>query len=298
MAQYSPHAPVLLEEVITLLVVDPQGVYVDCTLGGGGHAEAICEQLTGEGRLVGLDADADAIHAAKKRLSVFGDRVTLMQANFRDLQSTLDGLGIARIHGVLLDLGVSSHQLDEGARGFSYRSNARLDMRMDHREQLSAYDVVNTYSEEELERVIAEFGEERHARRITRRIIAARPVETTADLKAAVSSVIGGRFLTKSLARVFQGIRMEVNQELGSLSDVLRQAVPLLVTGGRMVVISYHSLEDRIVKHLFRSRSHPAPDASIRILTKKPLYAREQEIAVNPRARSAKLRAAERLELL
>jgi 16S rRNA (cytosine1402-N4)-methyltransferase len=236
--------------------------------------------------------------------------VVLVQANFRAIGGEIRRLGIERVGGVLLDLGVSSFQLDEGARGFSYRGEGQLDMRMDRRQPFSALDVVNGYSEQSLADILFRFGEERQARRVARAIVAERPVTTTTGLRRSVERAVGSRFVLKSLTRVFQALRIEVNHELDNLAAVLVDALELLLPGGRLVVISYHSLEDRIVKEFFKRESATTipsghklvPDAvrtpSIRVLTPRPREAAPNEVVANPRARSAKLRAAEKLPWL
>lgn len=300
------HEPVLAEETLALLITDRDGIYVDGTVGGGGHAEKICEHLGPRGRLIGIDADADAIEASHIRLERFGSRVTLIRANFRHIASELGTLGVHRLAGIVLDLGVSSHQIDQAERGFSFRADGKLDMRMDSRRPVSAYEVINGYSQERLEAILREFGEERAARRIVRGLIRARPVATAEELNGVIERCVGGRYLTKSLARVYQAIRIEVNGELESLREALVSVPDLLLPGGRCLVIAYHSLEDRIVKEFFRgeaadtipSHSKFIPDLPrsprLEILTRKPITATELEIARNGRARSAKLRAAER----
>lgn len=299
------HTPVLLNETLRHLITDPNGIYVDGTLGGGGHAEGVCEQLK-NGRLICFDADADAIRFASERLKRFTN-VTFLHRNIGDVRDALQELGINRIHGLLLDLGVSSYQLDAVEKGFSFRGDERIDMRMDRRRDFSGWHVVNEYDERRLAGVIWKLGEERHARRIARRIMGARPVETTGQLAAAVEAAVGKQFLTKTLARVFQAIRIEVNQELENLQRALADSVELLASGGRIVVIAYHSLEDRIVKTFFKNASATTipsghkylPDTPVsprlRIVTKSPITAAEEEVARNPRARSAKLRVAERI---
>ncbi|MCK9409246.1 MAG: 16S rRNA (cytosine(1402)-N(4))-methyltransferase RsmH [Bacteroidetes bacterium] len=299
----------MLNEVLEHLVTATDGNYVDGTLGGGGHAERICERLTNGGTLIGIDADADAIHEAGKRLQRFEHSVQLVNDNTAHIAHILRSLNIPTIHGLLLDLGVSSFQLDEATKGFSYRANERLDMRMDRRQMLDAHTVVNSYTEEELADVIFHYGEERVSRRIAHRIVVKReeaPIETTGRLASIVESVVGGKFATKSLSRVFQAIRIEVNNELHRLQSILKDSLPLLAPGGRIVVISYHSLEDRIVKIFFNkcaatfipSGNKFQPDIprvpELRILTKKPLEASEEEQKENSRSRSAKLRVAER----
>lgn len=301
------HLPVLCAEAVELLLANNPRLVVDGTTGGGGHAEKICDRLSPEGRLVCFDADIDALIEAKTRLARHLGRVTFVHSNFRNLTTELQARGIGAIDGLLLDLGVSSHQLDEGSRGFSYRADEPLDMRMDRRQLRTARDVVNTYARERLADILWQYGEERASRRIASRIAGARPLETTGDLASAVREAVGGKNLVKSLARVFQAIRIEVNDELGSLKRALGDALDLLTDRGRMVVISYHSLEDRIVKELFKDESAASipsghkliPDAPrvprLRVLTRRPLEPGADEVAQNARARSARLRAAERI---
>ncbi len=301
------HDPVLCDDATRLLITDEYGVYVDGTVGGGGHAEIICGRLRGAGRLICFDADVDAIEHSRRRLQQFGERALFVHSNVRHLAAELTRLGVGPVCGLLLDLGVSSFQLDQAPRGFSFRSDQRLDMRMDQRQTLSAWEVVNTYDERTLAQVLWNFGEERHSRRIAHVIAGARPVNSTGDLKECVRTAVGERFLTKSLARVFQAIRIEVNGELRSLEAALADGLIQLRPGGRLVVIAYHSLEDRIVKEFMRAegattipgqpRYGPWVPRSprLRILTKKPLVPGDEEMQSNPRARSAKLRAAERL---
>jgi len=303
----SYHVPVLCQEAVEFLVSDPDGIYVDGTVGGGGHAEEICRRLSEGGTLVCFDVDADAIARATQRLQGAVPRVRFIHANVRLIGTELRALGIDRIRGVLLDLGVSSSQIDEGPRGFSFRSDDPLDMRMDRRQSLTAREIVNGYPEAALTDLILKYGEEHHARRIARRIVRTRPVETTGDLASIIGSAVGGRFLAKSLARVFQALRIVVNDELAGLQETLAGAVDLLEPGGRVTVISYHSLEDRIVKDFFRKEAAASirsghkyvPDVRreprLGILTKKPVRPGAAEQARNPRARSAKLRVAERL---
>jgi len=301
------HEPVLCQAAIGYLLTDSSGMYVDGTVGGGGHAEAICRQFGARGRLICFDADADALVHARKHLQQFGDAVSFIHANVGLLRNELDVRGIDAVQGILLDLGVSSFQIDTPEKGFSFQTDGRLDMRFDRGQELSGYTVVNEYSETALESVIREYGEEKLSRRIARAITARRPITKTGELRAAVSSVVGGRFLTKSLARVFQALRIEVNAELDNLRKALQGSIMKLMPGGRLVVISYHSLEDRIVKEFFRKESAAvirsphayAPDEkrlpALRTLTRKPYVPQIQEVRHNPRARSAKMRAAERL---
>ncbi|MBM2840701.1 MAG: rRNA ((1402)-N(4))-methyltransferase [Bacteroidetes bacterium] len=301
------HTPVLCDDAVRLLITDPRGTYVDGTIGGGGHAERICSRLELGGQLIGFDADEDAIRVARRRLATFGNSVHLVHSNFSALKKYLQKQRVPTIHGMLLDLGVSSYQLDEVTKGFSFRGDERIDMRMDRRQLLSGWEVVNTYAESVLSDLLWKYGEERNARRIAKKIVASRPIDTTGALRHVIEATVGKQFLTKTLARVFQAIRIVVNDELRSLEKVLNDVIDILVPGGRVVVISYHSLEDRIVKEFFRQNARErvpsghkyiedtVVNPSLRILTKKPLVAREEEIAQNPRARSAKLRAAERI---
>ncbi len=301
------HEPVMADETLAFLLTDRDGAYVDGTVGGGGHAEKICESLSPRGRLIGIDADAEAIEESRKRLERFGSRVVLIRGNFRNFASELKTLGAGQVAGILLDLGVSSHQIDRPDRGFSFRGDGKLDMRMDDRRGISAHDVINAYPEEQLERIIREYGEERAARRIARALVQERPVSTSGELNGVIERCVGPRFLTKSLARVYQALRIEVNGELDSLREALASVPDALCAGGRCVVIGYHSLEDRIVKEFFRaeaadsipSRHKYIPDEPreprLAILTKRPVTATGDEIARNGRARSAKLRAARRL---
>ena len=306
----SYHTPVLREEVLAWLITSTDGIYVDATLGGGGHAESILQRLDPTGVLVGFDADPDAIQFAAARLSGFRERVTLVHDNFRNISAALAQREIHHISGIVFDLGVSSYQIDEPSRGFSFRGDDRLDMRMDPSQALDARAVINQYEEAELADIFWQYGEERASRSIARTIVrqrSATAVETTGELVALIKSVVGERFLIKTLARIFQALRIEVNRELESLQDALGQAVSLLNPGARVVVISYHSLEDRIVKETFKrdaalirpSGNKLVPDTELvpklRILTKRPLEATIEESRLNPRSRSAKLRAAEKI---
>lgn len=310
MRSASYHTPVLRDEALSLLITSLDGVYVDATLGGGGHAEAILQSVSPSGMLIGFDADQDALQHTTARLSQFSKQAIFVNANFRNLESVLQQRGINRVSGILFDLGVSSHQLDEPTKGFSYRSDERLDMRMDRTQRLDAREIVNHYTERELADLFWKYGEEKASRRIARMLVRRRakaPMETTRDLSGLVEEVIGQRFLAKTLSRIFQALRIEVNNELEHLREALAQSIGVLQLGGRLVVISYHSLEDRIVKETFRqaaATSRPSghkliPDTTLqptlKILTKKPIEASEAEMRANSRARSAKLRAAERL---
>jgi 16S rRNA (cytosine1402-N4)-methyltransferase len=306
----SYHTPVLREEVLSSLITSTGRIYVDATLGGGGHAESILQRLDPTGVLVGLDADPDAIQFATSQLSSYQGRAVLVHSNFRDISAALAQKGFDRVSGILFDLGVSSYQLDEPSRGFSFRTDDILDMRMDRTQALDARAVVNQYEERELADILWMYGEERASRRIASAIVRRRtqsPLQTTGELTAIVKAIVGERFLVKSLARVFQALRIEVNNELMNLEAALAQAIALLETGGRLVVISYHSLEDRIVKDTLkreaasvqRSGNKLVPDIplqpKVRILTKKPIQATDEECSRNPRSRSAKLRVAEKL---
>jgi 16S rRNA (cytosine1402-N4)-methyltransferase len=303
------HIPVLRDDVIRYVVTTPAGIYVDGTLGGGGHAEAILEKIFPQGTLIGIDADHNAHTAAQQRLKRFQSQSIFVHDNAAHLQTILFELGYPSVHGVLFDLGISSYQIDTASRGFSFRSDEKLDMRFDRRQHLDAQVVLNTYSEKALADVLWKFGEEKMSRRIARALIAFRaitPIETTGHLTEVVQRTVGERFLTKTLARIFQAVRIEVNNELSNLETMLAAAVDALIPGGRIVVISYHSLEDRIVKQFFRQKSgvHGRQDPMplrmqqekpvVRILTKKPLVPTEDEIQQNSRARSAKLRVAEK----
>jgi len=302
----SYHTPVLCDEVVQLLLTDRRGLYVDGTTGGGGHAVELCRRLDGDGEIVCMDADDEALAEARRTLKAC-HRARFLQANFRALRATVSSASDRRPAGILLDLGVSSHQIDMPERGFSFMSDAPLDMRFDRRQSFSAGDVVNTYDEARLADILFRFGEERASRSIARRVVAMRPVRTTGQLVSAVEAVVGQRFLLKSLARVFQAIRIEVNQELDALRLALREGADLLAAGGRIGVIAYHSLEDRIVKETFRELSATSipsgtklvPDTPVapllRIVTRHPILASAAEQRRNPRARSAKFRVAERL---
>jgi len=305
--------PVLLDEVIKYLNVLPDGIYVDCTVGGGGHASAILARLGQTGRLVGIDQDDFALEKARQVLAGFPARVDLIKGNFRYLADYLDGLGIEKIHGVLLDLGVSSYQLDEPERGFSYQADAPLDMRMDKKRPLSAQEIVNQWPEEALCKIFQDFGEERWASRIARFIAEERkrkPILTTGQLVEIVKAAIPASARRKGphpARRTFQALRIAVNDELGALSQVLDVAVRRLAAGGRIVVISFHSLEDRLVKNKFKEAAAACvcppgtPLCScgkvplLRILTRRPVMPGAEEIERNPRSRSACLRAAEKL---
>ncbi len=306
------HRSVMLTPCMEALAIKPDGIYVDGTCGGGGHSFEIARRLT-TGRLVGIDQDESAIRAAGTRLAVYGERVTLVRSNFREVSDVLDTLGIEKIDGILLDLGVSSYQLDTPERGFSYMADAPLDMRMDKRAAKTAYDVVNGYSESDLRRILYDYGEERFAPRIAQKIVEARargPIETTGELVSLVKSAIpaaardGGHHPAK---RTFQAIRIEVNAELDVIRPALEAAMERLNVGGRMAVITFHSLEDRMVKETFAAmaigcacpRGLPVcvcgRKPRVKVVSRKPILPDEAELAENPRSRSAKLRVAEKL---
>jgi len=306
---YPFHKPVLVEKVLAYLVTDIDGIYIDCTVGGGGHAFHILKKLQNRGMLIGLDADEDALAYAGQYLSVFSN-VILRNDFYDNLEVVVTELEKMPVTGVFYDLGISSFQVEKENRGFSFQKDAPLDMRFHHSQKLKAEDVVNNYAQEELERIIREFGEEKHWRSIARAIVKKRRlmrIRTTFDLVEIVRSVVGDQFLVKSLARVFQAIRIEVNQELERLRQSLEQAFRILKKGGRIVAISYHSLEDRIVKEFFRYKASSCvcpPDLpecmchkrqEMHILTRHVVRPAPAEVEQNPRSRSARLRAAQKI---
>ena len=306
------HTSVLLEETIANLKIKPDGTYVDGTLGGAGHAREVCRRLSATGRFIGIDQDEAAIAAAGERLRDFGERVTIIRSNYCDMVPRLQEIGIQSVDGIMLDLGVSSYQLDNAERGFTYREDAPLDMRMDQRSALSAYEVVNGYSEEQLFRILRDYGEERFAGKIARNICTARknePIRTTGELAEIIKRSIPARIRATGghpAKRSFQAIRIEVNQELKVLEESLDGMIDLLNDGGRICVITFHSLEDRIVKNIFRKNEHPCtcpPEFPVcvcgkksrgTVITRKPVLPSEEEMAANPRSKSAKLRVFER----
>ena len=306
------HYSVLLQETIEGLAIRADGVYVDGTLGGGGHALSICERLSGRGRLIGIDQDGAAIEAASERLKDYRDRAVIVRGNYEDIAEILMRLQIERVDGICLDLGVSSYQLDEGERGFSYRTDAALDMRMDQRGERTAADIVNSYSEEALFRIIRDYGEDRFARNIAKHIVQYREkkrIETTLELSGIITGAIPARVRALSghpAKRSFQAIRIELNRELEVLENTLDRMIDLLSEGGRLCVISFHSLEDRIVKSKFRTAENPCicpPDFPVCscgrksrgiVLTKKPILPSEKELLENRRSQSAKLRIFEK----
>ena len=302
------HKSVLLNETIDGLNIKPDGIYVDGTLGGGVHAYEVCRRLGEKGSIVGIDQDAAAIEAASARLKDFGEKVTIVRSNYCDMKSKLHELGIDKVDGIVLDLGVSSYQLDTAERGFSYREDAPLDMRMDTRQKMTARDIVNDYTEADLYRVIRDYGEDKFAKNIAKHIVQARavkPVETTAELSEIIRASIPMKFQKKSghpAKRTFQAIRIELNRELDVLRDSLDDMIDLLNPGGRLCIITFHSLEDRIVKSAFRKNENPCtcpPDFPVcvcgkkskgSIITKKPILPSEEELEYNSRSKSAKLR--------
>lgn len=306
------HRSVLLKETIDGLHIKPDGIYVDGTLGGGGHSYEICRRLGDKGSIIGIDQDAAAIEAAGIRLKDFGEKVTIVRSNYCDMKSRLQELGIDKVDGIILDLGVSSYQLDAAERGFSYRVDAPLDMRMDTREKITARDIVNDYDEKELYRVIRDYGEDKFAKNIARHIVmerGKRPIETTGQLTEIVRRAIPMKYQKMSghpAKRTFQAIRIELNRELEVLRDSLDDMIELLNPGGRLCIITFHSLEDRIVKSAFKKNENPCtcpPDFPVcvcgkiskgSIVTKKPILPGKEEMEENSRSKSAKLRIFER----
>jgi 16S rRNA (cytosine1402-N4)-methyltransferase len=303
------HVPVLSEEVIEYIISDKSGIYVDCTLGGGGHSELILNKLSGNATLIGIDQDKDAIFNAKKKLTRF-KQVQLVQDNFKNLKHILIELKINQIDGLLLDLGVSSFQIDSKQRGFSYNVDSKLDMRMNQNDFLTAADILNNYSNEELIKIFFDYGEEKKSKSITNLIIKEREkeqFESTFQLRQIIEKVVNRKYKIKSFSRIFQALRIEVNQELESLKLLLDDSLIFLKKGGRLAVISYHSLEDRIVKRFLKYWENPCvcpkelpvcgcgKTPQIKILTKKAIRASSAEVNRNSRARSALLRVGEKL---
>ena len=306
------HVSVLLDECLEGLNIKPDGTYVDGTLGGAGHSSQIVKRLT-TGHHIGIDRDPVALKAAGERLAPFGDKVTLVHSNFCEIKQVLEDLEIEGVDGILLDLGVSSPQLDDGSRGFSYMADAPLDMRMNSEDTLSAYDVVNTWSQDELKRILYDYGEERYAPRIAAAICnrrAEKPIETTLELVDVIRSAMPAQALREKqhpAKRSFQAIRIAVNDELGSVEKVMRDAIPCLNKGGRLAVITFHSLEDRIVKNAMADAAKGCTcppnfpvcvcgkKPKVKLITRKPIVSGDEELERNPRARSAKLRICEKL---
>lgn len=306
------HKSVLLEETIEGLNIKPDGIYVDGTLGGGGHAYEVCCRLNDKGRFIGIDQDAAAIEAAGARLSDFGEKVTIIRSNYCNMKSELQKIGIDKVDGIVLDLGVSSYQLDTAERGFSYREDAPLDMRMDTRQTLTAKDIVNDYSEMDLFRIIRDYGEDKFAKNIAKHIVMEREkgsIETTGQLTEIIRQSIPMKFQKNAghpAKRTFQAIRIECNRELEVLRDSLDDMIDMLNEDGRICIITFHSLEDRIVKGIFKKNENPCTCPSSfpvcvcgkvskgRVVTKKPILPSEEELEWNSRSKSAKLRIFER----
>lgn len=307
------HKSVLLDETIESLDIKPDGIYVDGTLGGGGHASEVCRRLGDKGRFIGIDQDADAIAAASERLKEFGDKVTIVRSNYENIDEVLKELGISQVDGIYLDLGVSSYQLDTAERGFTYREDdAPLDMRMDQRNEMTAKDIVNTYSESELFHIIKNYGEDRFAKNIAKHIVRARQekeIEKTGELIEIIKAAIPAKVRATGghpAKRTFQAIRIELNKELEVLENSIDKMTDLLAPGGRLSIITFHSLEDRIVKNRFRINENPCtcpPDFPVcmcgkkskgRVVTRKPILPSEEELSENKRSKSAKLRVFEK----
>lgn len=308
------HTSVLLEETVDGLNIKEDGIYLDGTLGGGGHSELICSRLSDKGLLIGVDQDDDALNHAKDRLSKYSDRTAFVKSNFSDIKNVLKGLDIEKIDGVILDLGVSSYQLDNSERGFSYMQDAQLDMRMDRSRSLTARDVVNDYSYEELNKIIKVYGEDKWSSRIAKFIIEAReenPIETTHELVGIIEKAIPLKVRKKlnghPAKRTFQAIRIEVNNELNILEETVKDITDVLNPGGRISIITFHSLEDRIIKFAYKELAKGCicppqmpictcnNEPKLKIITRKPLLPSEQELEENSRSRSAKLRVAQRV---
>ena len=310
------HRPVLLEETIESLKIRPDGIYVDGTLGGAGHASQVCKRLSEKGRFVGIDQDDCALQAAGERLKEFGKnvRIDCVKSNYCQMKSVLENLGIDKVDGILLDIGVSSYQLDNAERGFTYREDAPLDMRMDQSSSFSAQDVVNQYDEMQLYRVIRDYGEEKFAKNIAKHIVAARQekeIETTGELIEIIKASIPAKVRATGghpAKRTFQAIRIEVNRELEVLQDSIDEMIDLLNDGGRLCIITFHSLEDRIVKNKFRENEDPCicpknfpvcvcgRKSKGKVITRKPIVPSEQEVEENKRSKSSKLRVFEKSE--
>ena len=306
------HKSVLLEETVNGLNIKPDGIYVDGTLGGGGHAYEVCKHLSNKGRFIGIDQDEAAIEAASARLRDFGERVTIVRSNYCDMKLQLQKLGIDKVDGIVLDLGVSSYQLDTAERGFSYRVDAPLDMRMDRRQKMTAKDIVNDYSEMDLFRIIRDYGEDKFAKNIAKHIVMERekgPIETTGQLIEIIKRAIPMKFQKTAghpAKRTFQAIRIELNRELEVLRDSLDDMIDMLNEDGRICIITFHSLEDRIVKGIFKKNENPCTCPSHfpvcvcgnvskgKVVTRKPILPGEEELEANSRSKSAKLRIFER----
>ena len=307
------HVSVLLKETVGNLITDPNGIYVDGTLGGAGHSYEICSRLSEQGRLIGIDQDADAIAAATKRLEPFKDKVTIIRSNYCEMPARLREIGIQNVDGIMLDLGVSSYQLDEPSRGFTYKDeHAPLDMRMDQRQAMTAKDILAEYSEQELYRMIRDYGEDKFAKNIAKHIVQARqeaPIETTGQLNEIIRAAIPAKVRATGghpAKRTYQAIRIELNHELDVLENSLDEMIRMLNPGGRLCIITFHSLEDRIVKTNFKKNENPCTCPSDfpvcvcgkkslgKMLTRKPILPSEEELEYNKRSKSAKLRVFER----
>lgn len=302
------HKSVLLEECIEGLDIKPDGIYVDGTLGGAGHASQVCKRLSAKGRFIGIDQDQDAIIAASERLGEYADRTTIIRSNYCRMVTELEKIGVYQVDGILLDLGVSSYQLDNAERGFTYREDVPLDMRMDQRQAKTARDIVNEYSESELFRIIRDYGEDKFAKNIAKHIVMARresPIETTGQLNEIIKRAIPMKIRAKGghpSKRTYQAIRIELNRELEVLRDSLDSMIDILGDGGRLCIITFHSLEDRIVKNIFRRNENPCTCPSNfpvcvcgkqskgKVVTRKPILPSAEEMEENPRSKSAKLR--------
>ena len=304
------HIPVLYYETLDNLVINPDGIYIDCTLGGGSHSEGILERLSDKGLLISIDQDTNAIEYSKKRLEKFGSKWKVFKGNFENIDTIAYMVGVDKVDGILMDIGVSSKQLDDPDRGFSYRYDVKLDMRMNTEQKISAYDVVNTYSEEQLSKIIFEYGEERHARKIAKLIVEERKsssIEKTSNLITLIKRAYPERASKHPAKKTFQAIRIEVNRELEVLENAMSKAVELLKVGGRLAIITFHSLEDRIVKNKFKDLATACKcpkDIPIcmcggvkkfEIITKKPIIPIDDELKNNNRAHSSKLRILERI---
>lgn len=305
------HEPIMLNEILEGLNINPSGIYLDCTLGGAGHSEQILKRLNSNGLLIGIDKDEEAISYSSERLKEYKNKL-LVKSDFKDVKKVLEENNIQSLDGVLIDLGISSHQIDSAERGFSFLRDGKLDMRMDKSQSFSAYDVVNFYSEEKLLKILYEYGEESFAKPIVRKIIEERkkkPIETTLELKNIIESALPKKYIFKSggaSKKTFQAIRIEVNGELDRLEDTIRYLITMLKSGGRMAVLSFHSLEDRIVKRVFKEENENCvcpPNIpicicghkkSVNLINKKPITASEEEQKRNPRSTSAKLRIIEK----
>ncbi|MBQ2934937.1 MAG: 16S rRNA (cytosine(1402)-N(4))-methyltransferase RsmH [Lachnospiraceae bacterium] len=307
------HKSVLLEETIDSLMIKENGTYLDGTLGGGGHAYEVCKRLGDKGRFIGIDQDADAIKAAGKRLEEFGDKVTIIRNNYCNAKAALEEIGVTKVDGIVLDLGVSSYQLDTVERGFTYKYDTALDMRMDQRQSLTARDIVNDYSEQDLYRIIRDYGEDQFAKNIAKHIVAARaqkPIETTYELNELIKAAIPAKIRATGghpSKRTFQAIRIECNHELEVLRESLDDMIDMLNPGGRLCIITFHSLEDRIVKTIYREKENPCtcpPEFPVCVCGKAPfgkatprkaILPSREELEENSRSKSAKLRVFERI---